>query len=99
MIKKGQFVQIHQIILTPSQRAPQVPEDTRNVPLELWVKGYLLNDGKIGDTVEIKTVTGRILEGTLTEVNPRYIHDFGDYIPELDQVTCQLKDILYGGDE
>jgi hypothetical protein len=99
MIKKGQLVQIHQIVLTSSERAPQVPEDTANVPLELWVKGYLLHDSQIGDIAEIKTVTGRVLKGTLIADNPRYIHDFGDYVSELDKVTYQLNDILYGGNE
>ncbi len=38
--KKGDWVQIHQIVLKPEERAPQVPEDTKKVPLEFWVKGY-----------------------------------------------------------
>ena len=37
MAKKGDWVLTHNIILTPQQRAPQVPEDTHGVPLEMWV--------------------------------------------------------------
>ena len=32
MAKKGDWVLTHNIILTPQQRAPQVPEDTHGVP-------------------------------------------------------------------
>ncbi|MEL7655211.1 MAG: 2-amino-4-oxopentanoate thiolase subunit OrtA, partial [Bacillota bacterium] len=60
MIKKGEWVRIHKIILQPSERAPQVPEDTKLVPLEMWDKGFLQEDANIGDEVTIETVTGRI---------------------------------------
>ena len=96
MAKKGDWVQIHKRILTPEERAPQVPEDTKLVPLELWVKGELTSDAKIGDAVEIITVTGRRVSGTLISINPKYIHDFGDFIPELLQVGKQLKRYLHG---
>ena len=96
--KKGDWVQIHQIVLKPEERAPQVPEDTKKVPLELWVKGTAPNDAKIGSLVEIETITGRRVKGELTAVNPRYKHDFGEFIPELLKVDMQLKEILYGGD-
>ena len=37
MAKKGDWVLTHTIVLTPAERAPQVPEDTHKVPLEMWV--------------------------------------------------------------
>lgn len=95
--KKGDWVQIHQIVLKPGERAPQVPEDTKKVPLELWVKGFALHDSKIGDEVEIETVTGRKVKGKLLEINPSYKHDFGKFVPELLKVDNQLKEILFGG--
>ncbi len=97
MIKKGEWVRIRKIVLTPEERAPQVPEDTRAVPLELWVKGFLLTDASPGDTVEIETVTGRRETGELTEVNPSYPHDFGRFIPELLQIDRQVREIVFGG--
>ncbi len=96
--KKGDWVQIHQIVLKPGERAPQVPDDTKKMPLELWVKGTALHDAKIGEDIEIKTVTGRIVKGELRAVNPRYVHDFGNFVPELLSVDKQLKEILFGGD-
>ena len=97
MIQKGQWVRIHKIILQPSERAPQVPDDTKKVPLEMWDKGFLGADAKIGDEVCITTVTGREETGTLIEVNPRYDHDFGDFIPELLEIDKQVRGILFGG--
>lgn len=90
-------MQIHQIVLKTEERAPQVPEDTKKVPLELWVKGVAQEDAKIGSMVEIITATGRKTKGELTVVNPRYVHDYGDFVPELLKVDMQLKEILFGG--
>ena len=99
MIQKGQWARIHKIILQPSERAPQVPDDTKKVPLEMWDKGFLNADAKIGDEVTITTVTGREETGTLIEVNPRYDHDFGDCIPELLEIDKQVRGILFGGEK
>lgn len=95
--KKGDWVQIHQILLKPGERAPQVPEDTKKVPLELWVKGIAQEDAKIGSIVEIITATGRKVKGELIAVNPGYTHDYGEFVPELLKVDMQLKEILFGG--
>lgn len=99
MIKKGQWVRIHKIILDPDQRAPQLPDDTKKVPLEMWDKGYLSSDADIGDEVEIVTVTGRKETGTLIEADPYYTHDFGKFVPELLTIDKQVRGILFGGEE
>ncbi len=39
--KINDWVIIHNIVLTPEERAPQVPEDTKKVSLEMWVKGFI----------------------------------------------------------
>lgn len=98
MVAKGEWVRIYKIILQPSERAPQVPDDTKKVPLELWVKGFLLKDAEMGENVEIETVTGRKEEGKLIEVNPYYTHDYGKFIPELLVIDKQTRDIVFGGD-
>lgn len=98
MIKKGEWVLIHRNVLEPSERAPQVPDDTKQVPLELWVKGYLQEDANIGDEVTVLTRTKREERGTLLEANPYYKHDFGKFVPELLKVSEQVRDILFGGE-
>jgi len=98
MIKKGAWVRIHKIILEPGERAPQVPEDTRQVPLEMWDKGYLQADAELGDEVVIETVTGRRETGILMEENPAYRHSFGNFIPELLEIDRQVREIVFGGE-
>ncbi|SHE66826.1 hypothetical protein SAMN02745195_00931 [Thermoanaerobacter uzonensis DSM 18761] len=99
MAQKGDWVKIKQVILEPEERAENIPQDTKETPLTMWVKGLLLEDGEIGDTVKIKTFTGRIVEGVLVEVNPRHIHDFGNPISELIKAGMKAREILYGGEE
>lgn len=99
MVKKGEWVRIHKIVLEPSQRAPQAPADTRGVPLELWTKGFLMEDAEMGDEVSVETPTGRITDGKLIEVNPYYTHSYGKFVPELIQIDKQLRSIMYGGDK
>ena len=83
LIDKGNWVEIHHTVLPVGGRAPQVPADTRRVPLEMRVKGFLVAPAAIGEEAEIETSTGRRLRGTLTGVNPVYSHGFGSPIPEL----------------
>ncbi|MTI49020.1 2-amino-4-oxopentanoate thiolase subunit OrtA [Sporosalibacterium faouarense] len=97
--KKGDWVRIHNIVLTPDERAPQVPEDTKKVPLEMWDKGFLLNDeAKIGEEVEVETYIGRTIKGELIEINPFYDHDYGKCVTELLYIGRQLRDILKDGE-
>lgn len=97
MAKKGSWVKVHDIVLEPKDRASNLPEDTKKVPLEMWTKGFLLEDGEIGEKVEIKTITGRLVKGTLIEVNPHHDHDFGKFVPEILQIGLDLKEALWGG--
>ncbi|QVK19112.1 2-amino-4-ketopentanoate thiolase [Mycoplasmatota bacterium] len=96
MIKKGTWVQIHKIILEPKDRAPQVPDDTKKIPLEMWVKGFLVEDGNLGEIVQIKTLTNRIEEGELVQENPSFKHNFGHFVPEIIQIGQMVKDFMFG---
>lgn len=99
MVKKGEWVRIHKVILEAQERTGKLPEDTQKCPLEMWTKGYLLADAEIGDEVEIESVNGRKETGTLIEVNPSYRHDFGECIPELLAIDKQVRGILFGGEK
>ena len=96
--KKGDWVQIENVVLTAGNRAPAVPEDTQNCDLKLWVKGVAEHDAKVGESVTVKTATGRIVEGKLVAINPTYIHTYGEFQPELLKIEQQLKEIMYGGE-
>jgi hypothetical protein len=97
-IAKGSWVQVEQVVMKPGERAPQVPDDTKAVPLMLWVKGTLLEEASVGDTVEIETAIGRRMTGKLVAENPPYIHGLGRPIPELLGVGAELRALVEGGD-
>ena len=90
----GTWVEIHGIVLRPGERAPQIPDDTKAVPLEMRVKGFLAEAAALGDEAEIITPAGRRVRGTLTEVNPAYTHGFGAPIPELSGIGREVRALL-----
>jgi hypothetical protein len=98
MAKQGDWVRIHNIILTPEERAAAVPEDTKRVPLELWTKGYLLSEAPIGGHATVVTRTGRKVSGELVETDPHYSHSFGNFVPELQKAGDEAFSFLFGGD-
>lgn len=83
LIPTGTWVEIEQVILTPEQRAPTLPEDTRQVPYVMRVSGFLLEPAELGEKARIRTSIGRELGGTLRSVLPSYSHSFGTVVPEL----------------
>ena len=91
MVKKQTWVQIKKTILTPGERAENIPDDSKSVPLYMWVKGYITTDGKIGDIVTITTITGRTEEGELIAVNPAYTHNYGNFIGELQEISKDVR--------
>ena len=95
MAKKGDWVRIHAVVLKAEERTAKLPQDTKNCDLEMWTKGFLLNDSaEIGDRVEVETAVGRIQQGELVEVNPYYTHSYGKFVPELVQIDKQLRDVM-----
>lgn len=97
MAKKDSWALLHRIILQAGERSPAVPDDTQKVPLEMWVKGRLLADAEIGGEAEVLTRTGRRERGTLLEVNPSYKHGFGDFVPELLEISEQVRQVVFEG--
>jgi len=97
--KKGDYVQIHNIILEAGERSENLPEETKKVPLELKVRGFLINDeAKLNDQVTIETYIGRKLEGELIDISPTYEHNYGEVIEELLPVGRELKKMLEGSE-
>jgi hypothetical protein len=82
-IPPGTWVEIEQVVLTPEQRAPTLPEDTKQTPYLLHVSGFLQSEAEVGQEATIRTIIGRELTGTLKTVLPSYSHSFGTTIPEL----------------
>jgi hypothetical protein len=90
-IAPGSWVEIGRIVLQAGARAPQVPEDTQRVPLEMRVKGFLVAPAAVGEQAEIMTQAGRRLKGVLYDARPAYDHGFGEPIAELLQIAEEVK--------
>jgi hypothetical protein len=90
----GAWVEIHDCVLPAGERAPQVPGDTQEVPLEMRVKGFLVAPAVTGETAEIVTPAGRRLQGTLVEINPAYTHGFGAPLAELSAIGGEVRALL-----
>lgn len=94
-ILKGQWVRVYKVVLSASQRSANLPEDTKKVPMEMWDKGFLINDeAKIGDQVQVETIVGRIIEGELVELNPSYEINYGECITETLYIGKQLREMI-----
>lgn len=97
LIAPGSWVQIKQVVLSPKERAEQIPEETRKCPLTLLVKGFLQKEAELGEEVKVTTIIGRQISGQLVGVNPSYEHSFGKQIPELLQVGKQMRTLAQKG--
>jgi hypothetical protein len=93
-VAAGTLVEIYAVVLSPGERAPQVPEDTQPLPLEMRVRGVLVGEANVGETAEIRTPAGRHLQGTLVDSAPAYTHTFGPRIAELSPIGAELREIL-----
>lgn len=95
--KKGDWVRIKNTILKVGERAAQVPEETKAVPLDMWINGFLAEkEAKIGDTVKITSLAEREHEGVMVEIMPRYNVDYGQPQPELLTIGPELRAVLRG---
>jgi hypothetical protein len=95
MAKKGDWVRIYNVVLSPHERQGSLPEDTMKVPFEMWDKGFLLNDSaQIGDIVEVETIIGRMISGKMIEVNPNFEINYGTGVTETLYIGRQLRKLL-----
>jgi len=95
LAKRGDWVQVQLNVLSPEERSPYLPEDTKKVPLQMRVKGFLVDEiASLGATVRIKTTTDRIISGILIDINPKYTHNFGEPVPELINAGVELRKLM-----
>ncbi|KLU59755.1 hypothetical protein CEB3_c38890 [Peptococcaceae bacterium CEB3] len=98
--RRGQWVEIGNVVLPAGERAPQVPEDTARVPLEMRLRGFLIEEeAELDDLVSIRTRINRTVKGRLVDVAPRWRHDFGNPQAELLAIGSELRQLLGRGRE
>lgn len=94
---EGDWVLLHRVVLPAGRRAPAAPPETQGVALEMRVKGFLVRGpAGLGDTVTAKTLSGRLVSGTLAAVDPVIPQTFGAPVPELLAVGPELRTRLRG---
>lgn len=93
--KKGDWVRIKKIVLHAEERSDNLPEDTKKVPLEMWDKGFLLDESaSLGDWVRVETIIGREIEGKFVQDDPSYDVNYGASVNETLYIGKQLREML-----
>ena len=99
LIKKGSYVRVRQHVLLPEDRLSYLPTSTSNVHLKSWTKGELLDEAELYEEAKIKTATNRIVSGEVKELEPKYKHDFGDYVEELHSIRSTILKEMWGDED
>lgn len=94
MVNKGSFVRVKRIVLDTQDRSQALPDSTKKTPLIMWTKGYLLEDAKFGDMVEVLTLSNRKERGELIEVDPTFDVNYGQFVPEILKIGRDVKGAL-----
>jgi hypothetical protein len=87
----GEWVEVESVLLDSAGRSANLPPETAEKPLIVWVSGFALAEAGMGEQLEIETMTGRSVTGRLSAINPGYFHTFGNPIPELVTVGRDLR--------
>ena len=89
--REGDWVEVEVELLDPADRSTNLPPETAEKPLMMWVKGFAEGEAGLGEELTIATITGRRVTGALSAVNPGYFITYGNPIPELTHVGRDLR--------
>jgi hypothetical protein len=89
--REGDWVEVEVKLLDPADRSKNLPPETAEKPLMMWVKGFATGEAAMGAELTIETITGRKVTGVLSAVNPGYFITYGNPIPELTNVGRDLR--------
>lgn len=96
LVPAGSWVQVHRVLLEPSERAPGLPADTAALPYEGWVKGFLTREAQVDEEATVRTLAGRLFSGRLVSLLPGYDHSFGPPVAALIAIGPALRSLLEG---
>ena len=88
------WVEIGFTVLEPGERTGHLPEDTRDAPYYVRVKGFADGEPEVGMTVTVETLLGRQVEGEVLRIDPEYGHGFGRPIQELIDAGREARELL-----
>jgi hypothetical protein len=89
--REGDWVEVECKLLDPADRSKNLPPETAEKPLMMWVKGFAQGDAAMGEELTIETMTGRKVTGALSAVNPGYFITYGNPLPELTHIGRDLR--------
>ena len=89
--REGDWVEVECRLLDPADRSKNLPPETAEKPLVMWVKGFAQGEAGMGEELTVETITGRRVTGALSAVNPGYVITYGNPIPELTHVGRDLR--------
>jgi hypothetical protein len=89
--REGDWVEVEATLLDPADRSTNLPPETADKPLRMWIKGFALREASLGEALTVETMTGRRVTGVLSAVNPGYFITYGDPIAELTHVGRDLR--------
>ena len=89
--REGDWVEVEATLLDPADRSANLPPETADKPLRMWIKGFALGEASLGEALTVETMTGRRVGGVLSAVNPGYFITYGNPIPELTHVGRDLR--------
>jgi hypothetical protein len=87
----GDWVEVECTLLEPADRSANLPPETAEKPLLMWVKGFARDEAALGEELTIETMTGRTMTGSLAAVNPGYFITYGEPVAELVHVGRDLR--------
>jgi len=87
----GGWVEVERVLLEPADRSANLPPETASQQMLVWVSGFATAEADLGEQVAVETMTGRLVTGRLSAINPGYFHTFGNPIPELVSVGRDLR--------
>lgn len=89
--REGDWVEVEVELLDPADRSTNLPPETAEKPLMMWVKGFSRGEAALGEELTIETITGRNVTGALSAVDPGYYITYGKPVPELTRVGRDLR--------
>jgi len=99
LVEKGKYVRIRNHLLKPEERDKKLPDSTQKVPFKSWTKGYLNSEAEMYEEATILTATNRKVTGILKEVEPKYKHSFGDFVPEIHSIRKIILSEVWGDED